>query len=582
VIRDGHQPGAAHPKPLTLAPSEPIRALTVNRRRPFFSLENINTMKSMTISAKLRLCFLALSALMLILGASSIYAIRSLNQSFDRAVAKTARKLQLGGQINTIKAEMYVAQRGLVLATFMKDRDRATAARSEFEAQAAKLKATLDETAPLVSVPEGKRLFPIMKADFAAWLVEFTEVARLCEGGNPAQAQLHSFDKIAPVYLDLGQTASRFVAVYQEVLESDASAAAEQYWRSLWTAIVLLLLTVPAGAGVFLVIGRLNDLLRRIVSALSASGEEVVSASSQIASTSQTLSQGASEQAASIEEVSASMEEITAMTRRNADNSGEATAMMAETVKQVDRSNAALADMVVSMGAIKVSSEKVAKINKTIDEIAFQTNILALNAAVEAARAGEAGMGFAVVADEVRNLAQRSAVAAKDTAALIEDSIANAHLGTQRLDLVSTAIRAITDSAAKVKNLLDAVNESSKQQGQGIQQVSSAISQVSTVTQTAAASAEESAAASEELNAQSQMVRDLVHKLAVVVEGGADSERAQERRFGQMRGARVGASFMAHANIAHTKGRLTAHRALPKIDDPFPMEPSETGDFRDF
>jgi methyl-accepting chemotaxis protein/methyl-accepting chemotaxis protein-1 (serine sensor receptor) len=263
------------------------------------------------------------------------------------------------------------------------------------------------------------------------------------------------------------------------------------------------------------------------------------------------------------------MEEMTAMTKRNADNSAEATAMMAETVKQVDRSNAALTEMVASMNAIKVSSEKVAKINRTIDEIAFQTNILALNAAVEAARAGEAGMGFAVVADEVRNLAQRSAVAAKDTAALIEESIANAAQGTDKLDLVSAAIQGITDSAGKVKNLLDEVNESSKQQGQGIQQVSTAISQVSTVTQTAAASAEESAAASEELNAQSQTVRDLVQSLAAVVEGGSGAERQHARPAAGKRPPRL-------------ESKLTLHAPALKDDDPFPMEPTEHGSFREF
>jgi methyl-accepting chemotaxis protein/methyl-accepting chemotaxis protein-1 (serine sensor receptor) len=300
---------------------------------------------------------------------------------------------------------------------------------------------------------------------------------------------------------------------------------------------------------------------------LASGGEQVAAASGQIASTSQSLSQGASEQAASIEEVSASMEEMTAMTKRNADNSAEATAMMAETVKQVERSNTALDEMVASMSAIKISSEKVAKINKTIDEIAFQTNILALNAAVEAARAGEAGMGFAVVADEVRNLAQRSAVAAKDTAALIEESIANAAQGTDKLDLVSTAIHGITDSAGKVKNLLDEVNESSKQQGQGIQQVSTAISQVSTVTQTAAASAEESAAASEELNAQSQTVRDLVQSLAVVVEGGSAIHRSTK----PARKARV-----------HSGAKSRLDHPGPKTEDPFPREPAEHGSFREF
>ena len=250
--------------------------------------------------------------------------------------------------------------------------------------------------------------------------------------------------------------------------------------------------------------------------------------------------------------------------------------MMGETAKQVERSHVALADMVASMSAIKVSSEKVAKINKTIDEIAFQTNILALNAAVEAARAGEAGMGFAVVADEVRNLAQRSAVAAKDTAALIEESISNSNQGAQRLEQVSTAIRGITESTGKVKHLLDEVNESSKQQGQGITEVSTAIQQVSTVTQTSAASAEESAAAAEELSAQSQKVRELVNVLAVMVDGGSAAKAAEEPfRGGSSRGHAV-------APRPAMKAHVVKHASTKHDDDPFPMESAEPGSFRSF
>ena len=127
--------------------------------------------------------------------------------------------------------------------------------------------------------------------------------------------------------------------------------------------------------------------------------------------------------------------------------------MMKETGAQVERSNTALAQMQASMAEIKSSSEKVAKINRTIDEIAFQTNILALNAAVEAARAGEAGKGFAVVAEEVRNLAQRAASAAKDTATLIEESIGSSGEGARKLEQVADAIRGITQSASEVRNL---------------------------------------------------------------------------------------------------------------------------------
>jgi methyl-accepting chemotaxis protein/methyl-accepting chemotaxis protein-1 (serine sensor receptor) len=173
--------------------------------------------------------------------------------------------------------------------------------------------------------------------------------------------------------------------------------------------------------------------------------------------------------------------------------------------------------MVASMSAIQDSSQKVSKIIKTIDEIAFQTNILALNAAVEAARAGEAGMGFAVVADEVRNLAQRSAQAAKDTAALIEESIVKTQAGATKVEQVSGAIAGITESVEKVKGLVDEVSIASRQQAQGIDQVSQAIAQMEKVTQTTAATAEESAAASEELNAQAEQTMGIIEGLKLLV-----------------------------------------------------------------
>jgi methyl-accepting chemotaxis protein/methyl-accepting chemotaxis protein-1 (serine sensor receptor) len=223
--------------------------------------------------------------------------------------------------------------------------------------------------------------------------------------------------------------------------------------------------------------------------------------------------------------------------------------------------------MVQSMAAIKESSAKVAKIIKTIDEIAFQTNILALNAAVEAARAGEAGMGFAVVADEVRNLAQRSAQAAKDTAGLIEESISRSQEGTAKVDQVAHSIGAITDSVTRVKGIVEEVREASRQQTQGIDQVSQAIAQMEKVTQTTAATAEESAAASEELNAQAETAMGVVRQLEILV--GARSGEARPK----------GAPVKRAAGSSKARGGKNVVR-MPSAEEQFPL--AGTGTFGKF
>ena len=207
------------------------------------------------------------------------------------------------------------------------------------------------------------------------------------------------------------------------------------------------------------------------------------------------------------------------MTRNNADHSRAAAEEMDKVNRRVQDSNAALTEMIVSMHDIRASGDRISKIIRVIDEIAFQTNILALNAAVEAARAGEQGAGFAVVADEVRSLAQRSAQAAKDTAPLIEESIAKSNEGSVKLEQVASAIRDITEIAARVKLLVDNVNVGSQDQARGVEQVSKAIQQMDQVTQATAASSEESAATSEELAGQAETMNGIALQLRAVVEG---------------------------------------------------------------
>ncbi len=319
--------------------------------------------------------------------------------------------------------------------------------------------------------------------------------------------------------------------------------------------------------------------IRGSLDALRDGSHRVSGTATEVASAAQTLSQGAVEQAAALEQTSASMEEMASMTRQSAEHAQQAATLIAEVDRVVSGSNKALEQMTDSMDSIRESSGKVAKIIKTIDEIAFQTNILALNAAVEAARAGEAGMGFAVVADEVRNLAQRSAQAAKDTAVLIEESIVNSQEGHANVQLVAESINAITSGVSKVKGLMGEVSEASRQQSQGIDQVAQAVAQMEKVTQSTAARAEESAAASEELNAQAEAAMVEVQKLESNIVGvhPAVASAAPTTR---PRESRAKATLVKMTPRAAAPSKASQAKAMSSAEDMIPM--GDTGTYGRF
>lgn len=303
-----------------------------------------------------------------------------------------------------------------------------------------------------------------------------------------------------------------------------AAVVARSAQRALSTQIIFVAIALTGIAALIafsvLLVRRIRVSLTGAVRELGQSAAQMAAAAAQVSSSSQSLAQGASEQAASLEETSASTAEITSLTHQNAAGSKAIGGLIIETTQVVGSANQRLEQMVASMEQIAASSGKISRIIRVIDEIAFQTNILALNAAVEAARAGEAGMGFAVVADEVRNLAHRSAEAAKETATLIEESIANSQEGNSRLSLVADAIASFTQSSAKVKSIIEELSLSSERQAHGMDEIARAVSQMEQVTQRTAANAEEGAAAGEELSAQSQSVRSVVGRLQVLVSGG--------------------------------------------------------------
>jgi methyl-accepting chemotaxis protein len=299
-----------------------------------------------------------------------------------------------------------------------------------------------------------------------------------------------------------------------------ANTSTQKLASSSWILIVGLLVALVVGIGVaFTIIRSTTKVLTNISTALASGADQTASAASQVSAASQSLAEGASEQAASLEETSSSLEEMSSMTKRNAETANKVKELGYQARTAGDAGVRDMTEMTAAMAAIKASSDDIAKIIKTIDEIAFQTNILALNAAVEAARAGEAGMGFAVVADEVRNLAQRCAQAAKETAGKIEDAVQKSAHGAEISAKVAKSLEEIVTKARQVDELAGEVATASQEQSQGIEQVNTAVTQMDKVTQSNAANAEESASASEELNAQADALKDAVAELLQLVNG---------------------------------------------------------------
>ena len=473
-------------------------------------------MSHWTIGKKLYLGVGALVALVLIISGISLWSSSNIFGRFERTAKATARKQALALDLQYQFEMGYSHAKSMLLAGMAADAKGVEKAKGTATTATEKIDAAIAEIRPLIETEVGRQTLADVDKGVENWKGFLDKFLALSAAG--------SFSEANELYNDgssqrsATRTALGTLAKQQDLLlKADLDNASKSYSTVRLTSVVMLALSMLVGAAVVWAVRGINQALRTTAIDLRDGAQQVAAASTQVAGSAQSLSRGASEQAASLEETSASMEEMASMTRRNAENSESAAKLMGDADRMVERSNEALEQMVGSMKSISDASTRVAKIIKTIDEIAFQTNILALNAAVEAARAGEAGMGFAVVADEVRNLAQRSAQAAKDTAGLIEESVAKSSEGTAKVAVVAEAIGSITGAVAKARGLVDEVSVASRQQAQGIDQVTQAVAQMEKVTQGTAATAEESAAASEELSAQADTALGIVGSLEHMV-----------------------------------------------------------------
>ncbi len=307
---------------------------------------------------------------------------------------------------------------------------------------------------------------------------------------------------------------------------------------------------------------------------LATESEKATGSAGQVAQASSSMADGASQQAASLEETSSSLHEMASMTTRNSENAQNAKGLANEARQTADAGAADMVEMKAAMSAIKGASVEISKIIKTIDEIAFQTNILALNAAVEAARAGEAGLGFAVVAEEVRSLAQRCAGAAKETADKISASTEKSEQGVRISEKMAANLGAIVEKTRQLDERIGEIAQSSHEQSEGIGQLNTAVASMDKITQGNAALAQQSAAASEELKAQAEEVRLAVAELLRMARGGENAVAespavAPTQTTQRTAGRKRGADFNGEKSAAKDRSLRTPQSAITQTGGVF-------------
>jgi methyl-accepting chemotaxis protein len=490
-------------------------------------------MAGLTLRTKFIGGFAALLVMIAALTFTSMRAMSSLNAGLDRVVHRMSLRADRTSQVEESLIEISGRQQALLLRSVLNDPAGIEQNRQAVAEIERRIDALFVELLPLIDAPNDKRLTQDLQAKMLTIRPVSDQVTQLIQKQQMTDALKLVSEKLLPAYDDLQRNARDFATNQRDKMSSDTQEVQASASATRILAFVFVVLTICCSLLICLVVRQMNKGLGGMGSQVSEGAHQVARAATQMGAISQSLAQGASEQAVSLEQTSVSAEQVNRMVQRNAKSSREAAEHTNDANRLLTGANQKLEQMLDSMRDISSSSERISKIIRVIDEIAFQTNILSLNAAVEAARAGEAGMGFAVVADEVRNLAQRCSQAAKDTSGLIEESIQHSKTGKVRLDEVAAAMRQVTDSAVQVQRLSNEVNAGSEEQARGIEQISRAILQIQQVTQQTAASAEEGASAGSQMSAEAEHLQSAVSRMRLMLgmnDGSGEQQYSAGRR----------------------------------------------------
>lgn len=493
-------------------------------------------LRRLTIGKKLSIGVGALLVLLTVVSVFSMRVISTLGSKLDEAIDTTGKQLELAGEIRAafqdLRNRSARSQLSYAIADLeARSKDGQGACSSchapaagaetnrEVEAAGAALRRRCAELRRYVTHEDARKALDTFDQSVSEWVADAREYENLASNHRFDDAHSVLRDRMFPIVGQVDNAAATLAREENEVLATASHDAHRRIAVGRWTVLLASVLSLLPGTAVLWLVFHISACMRQMVGRLEESSHELTAAAAEVSSSSQAAARSSTEQAASLEETSGSSKEIASIAQQNMERSVRTARLLAESQQQFAEVHSALSDLENAMNGITSSSGKISQIIRVIEEIAFQTNILALNAAVEAARAGEAGLGFSVVADEVRNLARRSAQAAKDTVALIEESIGSSRSGRERLERVSRIIQSTSGRLDVIQQLAEQVSRASQEQTRGVEQVAAALSHMDQVTQCSAATAEENARAGERLNGQSAALKSVVEQLSLMVDG---------------------------------------------------------------